>query len=424
DYPYTASDAPCACPDPHPYKIRDWAFIDSQSGVPSVGAMKLAIYEHGPISVALAVTSPFHAYSGGVFNACSEGTINHAVTLVGWDDTMGDYGVWILRNSWGPGWGDNGYMYIAYGCLQVGYGACYVEYYGGVSFSADVQSGWGPLTVNFSGRSGLNLTDWSWDFGDGHTGAGQYTAHTYTTPGSFTVTVSAYDSLGGLRQISKPGFIAALADTVRPAHLAGSVNSVIQVPVCIRNNAPVQSITLPLTYGGPVDLVLDSWSTEGCRTDYFASVAPTYSHPEAKQATLLLLSSTDGSQPFLPPGEGPILKLYFSIPPQGNYGQVTPLDVSGYLQFSPIFHSPTLDWNPVPLAGSVTLLAQPGDCDGRTGLTIGDVTFLVGFLFRGGPAPDPAEAGDVDCSGAVGIGDITKLVAYMFRDGPAPVMCE
>jgi hypothetical protein len=49
---------------------------------------------------------------------------------VGWNDNMGPSGVWYLRNSWGPTWGESGYMNISYNCNQVGYGALYVTYPG------------------------------------------------------------------------------------------------------------------------------------------------------------------------------------------------------------------------------------------------------------------------------------------------------
>jgi hypothetical protein len=128
--PYTASDDLCLCPYPHDYFINDWAYIGSGSGVPPVNSIKQAIYTYGPVSAAICVNNAFRAYDGGVFNGPSCTTINHGITLVGWNDSQGSDGVWILRNSWGTGWGEDGYMRIEYGVSQVGYGSCYVNYSG------------------------------------------------------------------------------------------------------------------------------------------------------------------------------------------------------------------------------------------------------------------------------------------------------
>ncbi len=125
EFPYQAWDAPCVCPYPHEYFIDDWVYIGNPYSVPSASAIKQAIYDHGPVSVAVAVDSNFQAYDGGIFDADTTDDINHAVVLVGWND---DPGYWILRNSWGPGWGEDGYMRITYGCDRVGYGANYIEY--------------------------------------------------------------------------------------------------------------------------------------------------------------------------------------------------------------------------------------------------------------------------------------------------------
>jgi len=126
-FPYVASQVPCNCPYAHPYTIAGWAYVGSSGGVPSTAAIKQAIIDYGPVSVGVYVDSAFTNYSGGVFNACTDGTPNHAVALVGWDDADG---AWILRNSWGPYWGEGGYMRIQYGCSRVGYAACFVEYTG------------------------------------------------------------------------------------------------------------------------------------------------------------------------------------------------------------------------------------------------------------------------------------------------------
>jgi len=81
---------------------------------------------YGPISTAVCVGPSFQSYTGGVFETdeCTE--VNHAVVLTGWDDTQGNNGVWILRNSWGTGWGEDGYMRIGYGISGVGSCANYI----------------------------------------------------------------------------------------------------------------------------------------------------------------------------------------------------------------------------------------------------------------------------------------------------------
>jgi len=125
EYPYTAIDSQCKCNLNHGYLIDDWAYIDSSNSIPTVDAIKQAIYEYGPVSVAVAVDNAFHGYTGGILEGAATVNINHAVILVGWDD---DPGYWILRNSWGMGWGEDGYMRIKYGSKNVGFAACFIDY--------------------------------------------------------------------------------------------------------------------------------------------------------------------------------------------------------------------------------------------------------------------------------------------------------
>jgi C1A family cysteine protease len=129
DFPYRAEDIPCEGPYNHPYLIDSWHFIGFPCGIAPTDAIKQAIMTYGPVSVACAVTPSFGGYTEGVFNDDDpQAQINHAVALVGWDDTQGTEGVWFLRNSWGPGWGEDGYMRIEYKVCKVGYAACYVKY--------------------------------------------------------------------------------------------------------------------------------------------------------------------------------------------------------------------------------------------------------------------------------------------------------
>lgn len=125
---YRARKDPCRCPYPERFLINSWAVIGTYGSYPEPEQLKQAIMEHGPIAITVHVDSAFQAYNGGVFNACTPGALNHAVVLVGWDDAKGTNGAWILRNSWGPEWGEAGYMWIEYGCSLVGTNAVYVNF--------------------------------------------------------------------------------------------------------------------------------------------------------------------------------------------------------------------------------------------------------------------------------------------------------
>ena len=53
--------------------------------------------------------SNWHYYQSGIFDNCAEG-LNHAVFMVGSSDTA-----WTIKNSWGPAWGENGYIRLKKG---------------------------------------------------------------------------------------------------------------------------------------------------------------------------------------------------------------------------------------------------------------------------------------------------------------------
>ena len=160
NFPYNASDLPCNGPYHHSYHLDSWKFVGVGSGVPKTDSIKQAIYTYGPISCAVAVNHAWGAYTGGVFNNNTPAGINHCVTLVGWNDSLGDHGCWILKNSWGPDWGDHGFMEIEYGCCQIGYAACYVVY--PVKTAITIHSGLFGGRVELSNRWNTTITDLAW----------------------------------------------------------------------------------------------------------------------------------------------------------------------------------------------------------------------------------------------------------------------
>jgi hypothetical protein len=64
-----------------------------------------------------------------------------------------------------------------------------------------------------------------------------------------------------------------------------------------------------------------------------------------------------------------------------------------------------------------------GNVDAISGINVADVTYLVDYLFRGGPPPPCAEDADVNSDTRINIADLTFLVDYLFRSGPEPAPC-
>jgi hypothetical protein len=61
-----------------------------------------------------------------------------------------------------------------------------------------------------------------------------------------------------------------------------------------------------------------------------------------------------------------------------------------------------------------------GDANADGAVDVGDVVYIVNYLYRSRPDPDPPEAGDCNCDGQTDVGDVVYLVNYLFRGGPPP----
>ncbi len=61
-----------------------------------------------------------------------------------------------------------------------------------------------------------------------------------------------------------------------------------------------------------------------------------------------------------------------------------------------------------------------GDANTDEVIDVGDVVYLINYLFKGGPDPNPLQAGDATCDGNVDVGDVVYLINYLFKSGPPP----
>lgn len=116
-FSYTARNSACTpCIDwqNESYSIENFIYIDS-----TIEDYKYALREYGPMVVVLRVPEDWFYYRSGVYHPTwtsdKFGWANHAVVLCGYND---DEEYWIIKNSWGAGWGMAGYAYVRYGDLE------------------------------------------------------------------------------------------------------------------------------------------------------------------------------------------------------------------------------------------------------------------------------------------------------------------
>lgn len=76
-------------------------------------ALKTALYLYGPLVIASEWYESWFKPVNGILPAPSQDAGGHAVLLFGWDDAVGG-GSWMVRNSWGPKWGQVGNCYAPY----------------------------------------------------------------------------------------------------------------------------------------------------------------------------------------------------------------------------------------------------------------------------------------------------------------------
>lgn len=285
-----------------------------------------------------------------------------------------------------------------------------------VSFSSDVTLGWAPLDVTFTDNS-TGASDQLWQFGDGTGSAVTNPLHTYTIPGSYDVRLD--NTLAdGAHNHTEYKMIIVLGDTIKIPDTFVGIYDTIKITISMNNSQPVTSLVLPVIYTNDIDMEYVDFDTDGCRTDYFSQAALTHSDLWTGKLTIKLTANGSAGNIPLPPGDGPIVNLYFET---SSLMGTADIRVESYLGHPFDCSSLYADYLPETITGTV-MVGICGDSDGDgLGPNVADLTYLVDYLFKGGSAPDPLFLSDVTGGGdGIYVDDLVYMVDYLFKGGPAP----
>jgi len=107
-------------------KIEEWGWVEKE-----VETINNALIEYGPLIICMSIYEDFYKYKEGVYrHKWGKRVGGHVVTIVGYDDNEQ---CWIVKNSWGDKWGDEGWFKLAYDAdifaewYGVGTGVMYID---------------------------------------------------------------------------------------------------------------------------------------------------------------------------------------------------------------------------------------------------------------------------------------------------------
>lgn len=113
DYPYVGDDEDCRACTPVVH-TAGCANIWTGDPVTTEKLLRVAVTWH-PVAIAVAAGNPdWMSYTSGILDdpACYSGGLDHGVVVVGFNASAR---YWIIKNSWGSDWGENGYMRLRMG---------------------------------------------------------------------------------------------------------------------------------------------------------------------------------------------------------------------------------------------------------------------------------------------------------------------
>ncbi|MGA8576552.1 MAG: C1 family peptidase [Candidatus Cybelea sp.] len=138
-WPYHTDDAPY---NPTPDRLGRTVKIDDYVALTTIADQKDWLDTVGPITAGFEVYHDFDGYGSGVYThtwGYDRGL--HCVVIVGYDDSQG---AWLIRNSWGTGWGMSGYGWF-------GYGQCGIDWYAKYGVTATNPDPWTKRRIHSGG---------------------------------------------------------------------------------------------------------------------------------------------------------------------------------------------------------------------------------------------------------------------------------
>lgn len=130
---------------------------------------------------------------------------------------------------------------------------------------------------------------------------------------------------------------------------------------------------------------------------------------------------------------------YDQLSASSNVDGLSPSDYSALLSFGPVLlkanisqtFSVALLYSTTGVSGLTAALEMArafnqgitidyGDANSDGSVNVADAVFIINYVFKGGPAPDPLENGDANCDGDVNVADGVYIINYVFKGGPEP----
>ncbi|MDD5024494.1 MAG: PKD domain-containing protein [Methanoregula sp.] len=267
-------------------------------------------------------------------------------------------------------------------------------------FTANVISGTAPLTVTFTDESTNTPTSWAWDFGDGSSAAVQNPVFTYTSAGTFTVSLIATNAAGS-NTTTKTGYISVSGNTTDHARLILPDASLYQntptrIPVRVTNITGGTGISFNLTYDPSVIRVNEITLNE--------SYAPGGNLVVNATSGLIRISLTSTDDITI---GAPVPVFLLNTTSTGDTGSSTPLVFRDARWSDGAFNYCTFD----TVNGTALIFRHRGDLNGNGWVDIGDTAKTAYMVV--GYTPDLIPDADFNNNGRIDVGDATKIARYL-----------